>query len=552
MASEFKKDQREIADIVGELPATAAEDKKDKKKKKNQRGLLSRIWNGLFGVHGDDFEKRLQHISRKEALVLARLKRRSMSWRRMTRNLIVFSVLFEVIAVVYAIITTRSLDLNWKMRALRVLPMFLLPAVCSLTYSAFVGITRMCDRKDQETIERLRAERLEKINELKERTNYYTTQQLIQRYDPDPAAKAAAATILASKLGTDSGLKLYMGDDLKFNPFMGKSTDAEHLQSSGLRNRKQPLTRSSSNSSAGMYQLEEEIMQQAAAEGSDMLGRDELVVQHENPTGFHAQDGGWIARIAALLVGEDPTQSYALICGNCHMHNGLARREDFPYITYYCPHCNALNRPKQLEGNSPSSSQNSPVSSPFKQVDNSLVQNASRLMSGKISESSSPVAPAVEQKETRDFSRPVSKVSDSSSPVAAAVEHKETQDVSRAVSDKISDSSSPVAAAVEHKETQDVSKAVSDKASDSSSPQAAAVEHKEMQDVSRPPSDKASDSNSPVAAAVEHKETSETSSTPVAAALEHKEISETSSSPVAAAVEHKETSETTAHEGEVS
>lgn len=28
---------------------------------------------------------------------------------------------------------------------------------------------------------------------------------------------------------------------------------------------------------------------------------------------------------------------------------GLARKEDFPYITYYCPHCNALNRPKQAD-----------------------------------------------------------------------------------------------------------------------------------------------------------------------------------------------------------
>lgn len=28
---------------------------------------------------------------------------------------------------------------------------------------------------------------------------------------------------------------------------------------------------------------------------------------------------------------------------------GLARMEDFPYITYYCPHCHALNRPKNLE-----------------------------------------------------------------------------------------------------------------------------------------------------------------------------------------------------------
>lgn len=39
----------------------------------------------------------------------------------------------------------------------------------------FVG-----DRRDQKTLERLRAERQAKIDELKERTNYYTTQQLIQ------------------------------------------------------------------------------------------------------------------------------------------------------------------------------------------------------------------------------------------------------------------------------------------------------------------------------------------------------------------------------------
>ena len=98
MAGEFKKDQKEIAEITGDLPATAPEEKKKKMKK---RGVLSRIWNGLFGVHGDDFEKRLQHISKKEATVLARLKRRSISWRRVTRNLIVFSVLFEVCCLCY-------------------------------------------------------------------------------------------------------------------------------------------------------------------------------------------------------------------------------------------------------------------------------------------------------------------------------------------------------------------------------------------------------------------------------------------------------------------
>ena len=50
----------------------------------------------------------------------------------------------KVIAVGYAIMTTRSLDLNWKMRAFNVLPMFLLPGFSSVAYSALASFTRMC------------------------------------------------------------------------------------------------------------------------------------------------------------------------------------------------------------------------------------------------------------------------------------------------------------------------------------------------------------------------------------------------------------------------
>ncbi|XP_065857210.1 uncharacterized protein At2g24330-like [Euphorbia lathyris] len=316
---------------------------------KKPKGIMSRIWNGVFRLHGDDFEKRLQNISKEEAAVLGRMKRRSLTWRKMTRHLIVFSVIFEVIAVGYAIMTTRSTDLDWKMRAFRVLPMFLLPGVSSAAYSAFVSFTRMCDRKDQRTLERLRAERQAKINELKEKTNYYTTQQLIQRYDPDPAAKAAAATVLASKLGLDSGLKVYVENEANLNIPTGKSNDVEFVQASGLRNRKQMPSRSSSGGSPPVHHSSEGMLDSAERESLQTSEHNQLIVEHGNPQASTLNDGGWIARLAALLVGEDPTQSYALICGNCHMHNGLARKEDFPYITYYCPHCHALNQPKQSE-----------------------------------------------------------------------------------------------------------------------------------------------------------------------------------------------------------
>ena len=40
---------------------------------------------------------------------------------------------------------------------------------------------------------------------------------------------------------------------------------------------------------------------------------------------------------------------------------GLARKEDFPHVTYYCPHCHALNMSNQSIGHSSDSGQLSPV-----------------------------------------------------------------------------------------------------------------------------------------------------------------------------------------------
>lgn len=82
---------------VGPSSSVPISEKKDTETpKKQQKGIISRIWNSLFRIHGDDFEKRLQNISKEEALVLARMKKRTHSWRRMARHLIVLSVIMEV------------------------------------------------------------------------------------------------------------------------------------------------------------------------------------------------------------------------------------------------------------------------------------------------------------------------------------------------------------------------------------------------------------------------------------------------------------------------
>ena len=62
-----------------------------------KRGILSRMWNALIRGRGDDFEKKLQYLSKEEASVHARMKKRAHRWRKSARNIILFSVSLEVI-----------------------------------------------------------------------------------------------------------------------------------------------------------------------------------------------------------------------------------------------------------------------------------------------------------------------------------------------------------------------------------------------------------------------------------------------------------------------
>lgn len=86
MAEESKNDPGE--------PVTSTDT--EIKKAKKRKGVLSRLWGAVFRLRGEDFEKRLQHISKEEAAVLARITRRSNSSRRTTRQLIILSVVSEV------------------------------------------------------------------------------------------------------------------------------------------------------------------------------------------------------------------------------------------------------------------------------------------------------------------------------------------------------------------------------------------------------------------------------------------------------------------------
>lgn len=58
-------------------------------------------------------------------------------------------------------------------------------------------------------------------------------------------------------------------------------------------------------------------------------------------------------KLVEYLVGDGPNNRYALICSQCHSHNGMALKEEFEYIAFRCCYCYQLNPAKKHRPTAP-------------------------------------------------------------------------------------------------------------------------------------------------------------------------------------------------------
>lgn len=157
----------------------------------------------------------------------------------------------------------------------------------------------------RQTITKQKKKQRQKINELKEFTNYTTTNELVSKFDkssnPLPSVKA---------------------------PNPNQTTKSKQTTTSKQTTKQRNQSREST---------------QGLSKGQPPM--------IQSPKTF--QD-----RLLDILIGsEDDTQKYALICKNCFNHCGLAPPSE-PYTKFICPFCKTLNDP---EKSAVSSKANSPI-----------------------------------------------------------------------------------------------------------------------------------------------------------------------------------------------
>ncbi len=64
------------------------------------------------------------------------------------------------------------------------------------------------------------------------------------------------------------------------------------------------------------------------------------------------RDRSVVDKMVDYLLGDGPNNRYALICSQCHSHNGMSLREEFEFVAFRCCYCYAFNPSrKQLPTN---------------------------------------------------------------------------------------------------------------------------------------------------------------------------------------------------------
>jgi len=192
---------------------------------------------------------------------------------------------------------------------------------------------RRIEKQIQEK-EELKTRLAERLEELKEKSDYYNTKQLLERYDPNSTPKSRK-----SGRGRDP--------QPQRPPLNHRSSqDDPHQQNLRQRGIPMPPLPPAVTPSTFAQQLPpppppQQNLPQFHPSAFSPPPSPTLPAEPESKT--------FLDRVLDLLVGADenaPEQRYALICRHCRAHNGLAPPGEQPQdVGYLCGRCGGWNGP---------------------------------------------------------------------------------------------------------------------------------------------------------------------------------------------------------------
>ncbi|CAH8531258.1 unnamed protein product [Heterobilharzia americana] len=250
-------------------------------------------------------------------------------FRLLFYSFIIFGLSFIIVYYYYWPRTVTGEVVVWIVFAIYPLCIYFLKYVFRMVFVRRVN-------KTNEKLKKLRAFKQKLLEEVMEKETYNKAQQILKRFDP-----LAFASISVEERKPNKSV---------FGSMINLSTNSE------VRRRNTYDTASGDKlSTPGISKqntIEQTITPMHGCVQTSVTSKPRLL----RP--LLPKERSIIDRLLDALVGDGPEKRYALICGECSSHNGMALQEEFEYLAFRCCYCNHFNPAHRTRLKSPLSLRN--------------------------------------------------------------------------------------------------------------------------------------------------------------------------------------------------
>ncbi|GAA5904141.1 hypothetical protein JCM8208_003458 [Rhodotorula glutinis] len=290
-----------------------------------------------------DYDTVLAKLQTQIAARQARLQQIRLRERRLNALLITYGLVAWILYTVlwyFGIVGVRQTEASLPAVVAGVAPVVLGPVAIIFTRRASRWFYHRKQDKEETQLKVLVKQKQDKVEEIKKKTGYYSTRDLLEKYD----------------------------EALRKGPSSAPSTPAKQQAKSGAKPAPAPFpsTPSTPQGAAarpGTPAAAAMTPQQRVAVNPGAPGTPAQLPFPPGaaPTGAFPpapfppaspQPRTLLDKVADALLGVSPEDTnpmnrYALICGQCYAHNGLAKKDEFDFVQYRCPRCGHFNPPRR-------------------------------------------------------------------------------------------------------------------------------------------------------------------------------------------------------------
>ncbi|KZT51852.1 hypothetical protein CALCODRAFT_459940 [Calocera cornea HHB12733] len=266
----------------------------------------------LFSKKPDDYENVLSRLAESIDTKKAQLADIRLRERRASLLFTLYSLFLWIAytAVWYLQLLPRSWSRTDVLKVLSALPVGAVPVIIFFIRRLVHMFYRWRASSEERKLKTLLTEQKAKIAEIKKKTNYDSTRNLLEKY--------------------------------------GETSARPEVQSSPLQQRGVPGALPGTQPSTPLRQIG------IAGVGTPTRGPPRPLPPYLQPSGAMLpppQTRKWYDTLADALLGPDEQaasrEKYALICAKCFNHNGLVSPSEWDDVQYKCPKCGYFNRSRR-------------------------------------------------------------------------------------------------------------------------------------------------------------------------------------------------------------